>query len=348
MVTKPDENLYSTDAFTGYAVDQIRSAARDKTPFFLYVPYVAPHFPQQAWEKDVRKYLGRYRQGWEKLRRDRYARQVAMKIINPRYALSLCDGLPWDSLTERQVTDLDRQMAVYAAQIDNADQNIGRIMASLRENGLDGETLTIFLSDNGAQLNAPMGEDKNPQAVFGSRESFGQYAQGWANLSNTPFRRYKAEEYGGGNATPLILRWPGVLRDRGAIRDQPGHIIDIVPTCLEAAGLDAALRRGGITQKVEGISMLPFCRRSIPERPRTLFWEHEGCRAARIGDWKLVAGHNRNWELYNMREDRTELHDRVREYPARVRDLEEAYAAWAKRCNVLPWPVKQVDRRGVR
>ncbi len=347
VITRPDERFYSTDAFTDYSVEQIRIASRDRQPFFLYAPYVAPHFPQQAWERDVERYLGRYRSGWEKLREGRFRRQKAMGIIGQSHGLAPCDGLPWTGLSGTQIAALDRQMAVYAAQVDSLDRNVGRILEALRETRQEENTLVIFLSDNGAQPNSPLGDEDNPKAVFGSRESYGKYALGWANLSNTPFRRYKMEQHHGGNASPLIVRWPAEIRDRGKLREQPGHIMDLVPTCLEAAGLGTSrLSSGAGSQALEGISLLPYCRRRLAERARTFCWEHMGNRAVRVGDWKLTAPHAGRWELHHVREDRTELHDLAEKYPERVGRMLAVYREWAERCGVLPWPVKHGPSEG--
>ena len=345
--TSPDEKFYSTDAFTDHAVEQIRAASEKRQPFFLYVPYVAPHFPQQAWEKDVRKYLGRYRQGWQRLREARAKRQKALGIIDTGTKLSPGDGLDWETLNEEQVTQLDRQMSVYAAQVNNMDQNIGRILGALRETGAEKNTLVIFLSDNGAQRNGPMGNERNKGAVFGTRDSFGQYAQGWANLCNTPFRRYKEEEYQGGNAAPLIVRWPGRIPVTGAILHQASHIIDLVPTILDAVELDrTSMAAGGHTQRLEGISLIPFFEGGS-EVSRTLFWEHMGNRAVRQGDWKLVAAQEGAWELYDLKADPTELSDLSRQYPDKVKTLTGLYFAWAQRCGVLTLPEIERRRKGV-
>ncbi len=343
VVTTPGPEFYSTDAFTAYSVQQIRRSAEEDRPFFLYAAYVAPHFPHQAWESDVRKYLGAYMGGWENLRRSRYRRQVEMGIIENRFQLPPCDGGDWENLPRDRKVALDRQMAVYAAQMDNLDRNVGRLLQTLAESGIEKNTLVLFLSDNGAQLNGPLGDEQRPGALFGSRESFGKYARGWANLGNTPFRRYKLEQHEGGNSTPLIARWPEGIRAAGRLQSQPGHVIDIMPTCLEAAGLPARrVASAGRRQDLEGISLLPFLREPKQETPRTLFWEHRGNRAARIGDWKVVAAHGHPWELYNLREDLTELDDLAARLPGRVRELQAAYDQWAQRCHVLPWPVKRI------
>lgn len=342
--TEPGADFYSTDAFASHAVEQIHRSAEQRQPFFLYVPFVAPHFPQQAWEKDVSRYLGRYKDGWRKLREARYERQLTQDIIPANAKLSPCDGLEWDALSGAQKEQMDRQMSVYAAQVDCMDQNIGRILGALRDSGTESNTLFVFLSDNGAQKNSPLGDEQNPKAVFGSRESFGKYAQGWANLCNTPYRRYKEEEHLGGNATPLIVKWPEQIRAKGAICRQAGHIIDLVPTLLHAAGLRPQEMRGdGRRQALEGESLVSYFDPKAPQKARTFFWEHGGNRAVREGDWKLVATKEGVWSLYNLKDDPTELRDRAAEEPGRVQRLTGLYAAWARRCGVLT--LKEIQQR---
>ncbi|MDD7983562.1 arylsulfatase [Lentisphaera marina] len=327
IVTKPKTGFYSTDDFTHYAIAQIEEAKEDNVPFFLYLPYVAPHFPQQAKEQDIQKYLGRYKAGWEKLREERYQRQIEMGIISAQHELSPFDGAPWDSLSSKQQTAMDRQMAVYAAQMDNLDQNVGKILNCLSKQQLEDNTLVLFLSDNGGQLNANLGFEKNKKAIFGSAQSFGGYAKGWANMSNTPFRKFKITEHEGGNTSPLIARWPARIKNTKAICPQVSHIIDIMPTCLEIAGVKE--------DKLEGKSILPYLINPEKEpESRQLFWEHFGNRAVRIGDWKMVALKKKAWELYNMNDDRTELRNLIETHPERAKELLKAYKSWEARCKM--------------
>jgi len=161
-------------------------------------------------------------------------------------------------------------------------------------------------------------------------------------MSNTPFRWYKERSHEGGIASPFIVRWPGFIKDKGKLRRQICHIIDIVPTCLDAAGLDHSIvTYKKHTQKLEGVSLLPFFKDELPQKSRTLFWEHMGNRAVRIGNWKLVSIHKGKWELYNMHQDRTELNDLSKKYPDRAGQMLDAWNAWAKRCGVQPWPIKK-------
>ena len=346
QVTSPDERFYSTDAFTDHAVQQINKAGQDAVPFFLYLPYVTPHFPQQAWARDIQKYIGKYRRDWAQLRQRRFAKQITLGIVDKTWRLPPSDALDWEGLTEAQKTKLDRQMAVYAAQIDNLDQNIGRIVTALKKQDLLSNTLILFFSDNGGQKNAALGNEDHPQAMFGSRESFGKYARGWANMSNTPFREYKQKTHAGGIASPFIAHWPERIRAAGQIRHQVCHIIDIMPTCLEAAGLaypDAW--QGKPIMPLVGQSLLPHLLNNQAGATRTLFWEHMGNRAVRQGHWKLVAHHKRSWELYDLGSDPTELHDLSASRPDRVQALASQWDQWAERCGVLPWPVKPKGKR---
>jgi arylsulfatase A-like enzyme len=305
VTTEPDSStFYSTDAFTDYAVRQLAKAKNDGKPFFMYIPYIAPHFPQQASEADIRRYLEMYEKGWHTLRNERYARQLSLGIIDDKHPLPPGEELQWQSLSADERKKFARQMAVYAAQVDVLDQNVGKILDALSEHQLADNTMVIFLSDNGAQQNSEEGFEQNPEAVFGSRESFGGYARSWANLSNTPFRRFKHEQHNGGNATPLIVRWPGVLAENET-SEQAGHIIDIFPTCLAAAGIN----RPDDELPLPGINLIPYFKNTTLGGDRELFWEHRGNRAVRVGDWKLVASFGNDWELYNLKDDVTELKD---------------------------------------
>lgn len=343
VVVAPDSaTFYSTDAFTDFAVDQIHERAAADTPFFMYLPYIAPHFPQQAPEKDTQRYLDVYAQGWEIIRQERFARQRQLGIVDAAATLPVYEGLDWDTLPEKEKKAFARQMAVYAAQVDILDRNIGRILQALEQHELDKNTLVVFLSDNGAQQNDEAGFERNPQAIFGSKESFGGYARNWANVCNTPFRKFKHEQHNGGNAAPFIARWPAVI-DPNRISRQVGHIMDIFPTCLAAAGVKISdLSLPVKVQELEGRNLLPHLDDTSRHDDRELYWEHKGNRAVRQGDWKLVATVKKDWELYNLAEDPTEMNDLSQKYPAKGAELEKKYHAWAERSGVLPWPVKNL------
>ena len=253
-------------------------------------------------------------------------------------------------------------MAVYAAQIERMDRGIGQILAKLRETGQQENTVVVFLSDNGGCaefLREDTDEDghpgrygmptpdgrrvrvgNTPQITPGSDDTFASYDLSWANASNTPFRLYKHWVHEGGIATPMIVHWPGGgLQSR--ITHEPCHIIDLMPTFLDMARASHPLEYGGRSvQALEGVSLLPLLRGQHWERSVPVFWEHEGNRAVRQGQWKLVSKHPGSWELYDMEADRTELDNLAESEPQRVRSLASQYEKWADRCGVLPWPIR--------
>ena len=349
----PDQEWYTTDVFTDYALHFMDEAFKKHSdqPIFLYIAHNAPHFPLHAREEDTKKYRGRFRDtGWDKLRQQRYERMIELGLIKKEWALSPADVPKWDTYDAKLRDELDLKMALYSAIIDRMDQNIGRVIEKLRTAGRLNNTLFLFMVDNGVPgtgvhdwrgLFAKNG--RHPETRVDNYSEWGRRGgwssssgRGWANLSNAPFRMYKRYTHEGGVATPLIVHWPDGLKDQNKLRHSPGHIIDIAPTCLNAAGLS--------TKGMEGQTLLPVFTKDSTQ-PRTLFWEHEGNRAVRQGDYKLVAQHNTPWELYNMRKDRNELHDLSRSMPQKAAELKKLYEAWAHRVGAKPWDEVSVIRK---
>jgi len=349
----PDQEWYTTDVFTDYALHFMDEAFKKHSdqPIFLYIAHNAPHFPLHAREEDTKKYRGRFRDtGWDKLRQQRYERMIELGLIKKEWALSPADVPKWDTYDAKLRDELDLKMALYSAIIDRMDQNIGRVIEKLRTAGRLDNTLFLFMVDNGVPgtgvhdwrgLFAKNG--RHPETRVDNYSEWGRRGgwssssgRGWANLSNAPFRMYKRYTHEGGVATPLIVHWPDGLKDQNKLRHSPGHIIDIAPTCLNAAGLS--------TKGMEGQTLLPVFTKDSTQ-PRTLFWEHEGNRAVRQGDYKLVAQHNTPWELYNMRKDRNELHDLSRSMPQKAAELKKLYEAWAHRVGAKPWNEVSVIRK---
>ena len=349
----PDQEWYTTDIFTDYALHFMDEAFKKHSdqPIFLYIAHNAPHFPLHAREEDTKKYRGRFRDtGWDKLRQQRYERMIELGLIKKEWALSPADAPKWDTYDAKLRDELDLKMALYSAIIDRMDQNIGRVIEKLRTAGRLDNTLFLFMVDNGVPgtgvhdwrgLFAKNG--RHPETRVDNYSEWGRRGgwssssgRGWANLSNAPFRMYKRYTHEGGVATPLIVHWPDGLKDQSKLRHSPGHIIDIAPTCLNAAGLS--------TKGMEGRTLLPVFTKDSTQ-PRTLFWEHEGNRAVRQGDYKLVAQHNTPWELYNMRKDRNELHDLSRSMPQKAAELKKLYEAWAHRVGAKPWDEVSVIRK---
>ncbi|MBL66842.1 MAG: arylsulfatase [Verrucomicrobiales bacterium] len=350
---RPDQEWYTTDVFTDYALhfmDEAFTKHADQ-PIFLYVAHNAPHFPLHAREEDTKKYRGKFRDiGWDKLRAERYRRMVQMGLIKKDWQLSPSDVPQWETYDAKLRDELDLKMALYSAIIDRMDQNIGRIIAKLKTAGRLENTLFLFMVDNGVPgtgvhdwrgLFAKNGRHPETRvdnyAEWGRRGGWSSSSgRGWANLSNAPFRMYKRYTHEGGVATPLIVHWPARLKDKGTLRHTPSHLIDIAPTCLAAAGLPV--------KNMEGENLLPVFTKDNA-RPRTLFWEHEGNRAVRQGDFKLVALHNAPWELYNMARDRSELRDLSKAMPQKAAALQKLYEGWARRVGAKPWDEVSIIRK---
>jgi len=379
----PGENFYYTDAISDKTVEYINQHESDE-PYFIYVPYTAAHWPMHALPEDIKKYEGKYDKGWDVMRQERYDRMIKMGLIDEKWAMTERDpeSYPWE---EEELKEWrSRCMEVYAAMVDNMDQGIGRIVNSLKQKGEMDNTLIFFLQDNGACAETigveemydaeryekmerkPMQSDELQFRMFprytrdgkpmrngigvmpGPADTYIGYDIPWANASNTPFRLYKHWVHEGGISTPLIVHWPDGFESKGELRDQPGHLIDIMATCVDAAGADYPKEYNGenITP-MEGRSLLPAFVDKPIER-EALFWEHEGNRAIRLGKWKLVARTERflritnadlnAWELYDLDADRTETNNLAEQYPDRVKEMSAQWEQWANRLGVLPWP----------
>jgi arylsulfatase len=162
------------------------------------------------------------------------------------------------------------------------------------------------------------------------------YGQGWANLSNVPFRQYKRENHEGGVSAPFVIHWPKGIQEKGALRHQPAHLIDLMPTFVDVAGAKYPTKyKGHKIQPMEGRSLRAWFGEGESIEPRTLFWEHEGNRAVRDGDWKLVGTSRGPWELYHIAKDRTELNNVAELFPDKFTSLQAKWDAWAEKVNVL-------------
>lgn len=334
------KNWYTTDLWTDYGIKFVDEARAAQKPFFLYLAYNAPHFPLQAPPDEIAKFRGKYKSGWDKLREQRHARQKELGVVDKAWPLSPRPPLvrAWDKLNDQEKDRFDHIMAIYAACVAHMDTAVGRVVAALKQRGVLDNTLILFMSDNGGNAESgPEGrlEGDSPGAA-GSTVFCGQ---SWATLENTPFRRYKHYNHEGGIATPLVVHWPAGFAARGELRQQPGHLLDIMATCVDVAGAKYPVEFQGRTiLPMEGRSLVPAFADKAVERD-ALFWEHEGNAAIRVGDWKLVRfGRNGPWELYNLKADRTELHDLAADEPERAKELAAKWDAWAGRTNVKPYP----------
>ena len=374
----PGDNFYYTDQIGEHAVEAITEhhSQHSDRPFFLYAAFTAPHWPLHAKPQDIAKYRGHYDKGWDVLRQERYHRQIAMGLVKEQWPLTPRDtqAPPWDSVTDKAW--YARRMEVFAAQVDCLDQNVGRIIAALKSTGQLDNTLVLFLSDNGGcaeeqgstgkprtvplkdQSPGPMAKDELQSLLVppktrdgrpvwqgtgvmpGAADTYLSYGLPWANLSNTPFRLYKHWEHEGGISTPLIAHWPAGIKRHGVFENQPGHLIDIMATCVDLAGAAYPTEyHGQKIQPMEGCSLVPAFAGKPLERKAPLFWEHEGNRAMRDGKWKLVAKRpDGPWELYDMEADRTEMHDLTAAEPARAKVMAGQWEQWGRRTGAIPWP----------
>lgn len=336
------DGWYATDAFTDYAIRFLREHDA-RMPFFLYVAYTAPHWPLQAKPADIAKYHGKYRHGWDEWRLRRHERMISLGLFDAKIRLSErdADSIPWAD--EDQQDEMELRMAVHAAMVDSMDQNVGRLLTALDELGVAENTLIIFLSDNGASAEGGRrGFTRGkPGAETGTIESNASIGLSWANFANAPFRRFKSFTHEGGIATPLIVRWPAGIAPhrRGALERQPGHVIDLLPTCLDVAGIEWLPYSQDGARSLDGVSLVgTFAGKAQPARP--LFFEHEGNRALRLGDMKLVAPRGAKWELYDLNQDPTETRDLAADQGGLVSEMAEKWTAWAKTAGVKEWPLK--------
>jgi arylsulfatase A-like enzyme len=340
---KPNNpDWYATDAFTAKVMNWIDENQNSGEPFFAYLAYNAPHWPLQAPDSIISKYVGKYRKGWDKIREERHGRMIELGIIDESWPLSPRDeDVPgWEDVPDKAVQD--SLMAVYAAMIDRVDWNIGRLVEKLKDIGEYDNTLIMFLSDNGGDA---MNFNGNPEQPIGSPLSYNAYGRAWANVSNTPFRRFKGEAHEGGIATPLVIHWPAGIEDPGRISKDPGHLADIMATCVEASGATyPSLYNGEKIVPMQGKSLVPDMK-VLESDPHTyVFFSRPGGQAIRKGKWKLVRLRGQEWELYDMNKDRIELNNLADEYPEKVNELLADYKSWGAYSQVTDWESWILDR----
>jgi arylsulfatase A-like enzyme len=352
-ITEFPADFYTTDAFSDHAIATIKRSAKADRPFFVHLCYTAPHFPLHAFEEDMAPYRGKYRDGYQTLRRRRHERQTKMGLFESPPVLSALENrkgdyrydydVPdWENLPVAQRKREEARMEAYAAMVDRMDRGIGRVLAALDEAGVADNTVVMFLSDNGGCATWPSGRKGREEGFYkynegipvGDGRGYEFVGKGWGWAQNAPFRQFKTWTYEGGIATPMIVRWPGKVVP-GSIAHRVGHIIDFMPTLLEMAGRDYPDEyQGRKLLPVEGQSLLPVFLGNHPVANRSLAWELYGNRAVREGDWKLVWGASlKKWELYNLKTDRSESRDLAAKHLARVDSMARDWEAWQKRVS---------------
>ncbi len=343
-------------------------------PFFLWMAFGACHAPHHAPREFIDKYKGRFDRGWDVEREEVLARQKEMGIVPPETELAPRNpGIKaWAELSADQRRLYTRMQEVFAGFMDHTDHHIGRFLDFLEETGQMNHTLIVLISDNGASqegywhgslnenrfFNAlPETLDENLARIdeLGGPRTFNHYPRGWAMAGNTPLKRYKQNTHGGGIRDPLIVHWPKGIRVQKGIRTQYHHVTDIVPTVLEAIGIEAPEVLNGITQKpIEGVSMLySFEHPEAPTRKEVQYYEMFGHRGIWHDGWKAVTYHSPRaggnfdddrWELYNLDQDFSECRDLAQSEPKKLRELVDRWWAEAGKYQVLPLD----DRTGLR
>ena len=354
---KPDSGYYSTTAIAQHAIDMLVGHRADhrEQPFFLYLAFTAPHFPLQAQPDDIAIYRDRYKAGWDVLRQERFDKMLSIGLVsgnlppldptvwpdyNPSEATlrekvspgEVGRAVPWASLNAEQRQFQPVKMAIHAAMVHRMDLEIGRVIAQLKANGTFDDTLILFVSDNGASAEQILrGDGSDRSALPGSAKTYLGLGPGWASVANTPFRLYKSWTHEGGIATPMIAHWPNGIAARGELCKNPGHLIDLAPTLIELAGGKWPVTCNN--QPVPpnpGKSLVPVFTKDGSVTHDFLWWLHDDNRAIRIGDWKLVADHQKPWELYDLSGDRSETYNLAVANPSKVKELEQT---WTRHFN---------------
>lgn len=352
----PDE-YYITDALNRRAARAVRAHADDEDPFFMYVAHTAPHWPLHARPEDLEKYEGRYRAGWDRLREERFRRQDILGLVDEATTTlpPVQDGeAGWDALSREEKRAQANKMVAHAAMVDRLDQGTGWILDALRETGQFENTLILVLSDNGSSPELPKdwgpgldrpSETRDGRRIRyegieqpGSETTFAGIGPPWASATNTPFRYWKAEQYEGGAHTPCIAHWPrGLDVEPGSFTAQTGHVMDVLPTCLDLAGVEyPEVYNGHSLNALDGKSLRPILRGKEREGHDQVFFEHLEGRAMLEDGWKLVTLRDPEspWRLYNLAADPTETNDLSDAHPERTDAMIEEWRAWAREVGV--------------
>jgi arylsulfatase len=358
---RPDRGYYTTTAYADHAIKCLKEHAKKHAdqPFFEYLAFTVPHFPLQAPAADIARYRDKYREGWDVIREKRWERQREMGIVNcslsalerevgPPYAFpaeiaKLGPGeinrpVPWTELTDVQREFQAGKMAIHAAMVDRMDQEIGRVLAQIKAMGAFENTIVLFLSDNGASAEMMVrGDGNDSNATPGAAGSFLCLGPGFSSAANTPFRRHKTWVHEGGIATPLIVHWPKGIAAKGELRHTPGHLVDLVPTLLDlVGGKRVETWEGQPIPTPPGKDLKPALASDVAVPRDSIWWQHEGNRALRIGDWKIVAaGADSPWELYDLSVDRAETNNLAAQQPDRVKAMADTWSRQTEEFRAL-------------
>ena len=361
---QPGTGYYTTSAFADHAIKCLKEHAEKYPgqPFFEYLAFTVPHFPLQAPREDIARYRDTYLRGWDAMRRERWQRMQKLGIggsalsavereVGPPYPFpedlkklgpnEVNRPVAWETLTPAQREFQATKMAIHAAMVDRMDKEIGRVIEQVRKMGALDNTIVLFLSDNGASAEMMVrGDGHDLNAEPGSAGTFLCLGPGWSTFSNTPFRRHKTWVHEGGVSTPLVVHWPKGIAARGELRHVPAQVVDIVPTVIElVTGNPFSFERGTEAPRYPGKSLVAALKQDTTIARDSMWFLHEGNRALRVGDWKIVAaGQDAPWELYDLSKDRSESKNLAAEEPDRVRRLARQwehetadYKKWAEK-----------------
>jgi len=339
------EPFFKTDVLTDNALRWLEEPVKNNQPFFLFLGYGAAHYPLQARPENIARYRGTYMKGWDKIREERMERLKKTGLTPENVLLSPPSAniskfrghpkgeeerrakiplyRPWETLDETEKDELDLEMSVYAAMVDQMDQNIGRLLNYLDEKGIAENTIVIYLSDNGS---CPYDSNRDFDFPPGVAEGFRSLSAAWANAGNTPFRYFKQYGHEGGAHTHFILRWPKKVK-AAQITHQTGHITDIAPTLLDAAKISYPEKIGEIKpQPLQGASLMPVLEGNKRMEPEFFIsgWT-DNFRMFRQKEWKIVKLNGQDWELYNLQNDPTEITNLALENPQKLEELVKSY-----------------------
>ena len=349
-------DYYYTDAITDHALKFLKGdGAGDRKPFFLYLAFNSAHWPLHARPRDIAHYKGRFAMGWDRLREEQHERVKELGLVDPHWKLPpRHPNVPaWKKTPDKEWQQ--RRMEVYAAQVTCMDRNIGRIINHLRKTGVFDDTLILYHQDNGAchveytpkrvgswtrphttdGRRLPVKPGNIPGLMPGPQATFQSYGYGWANASNSPFRLFKQFDHEGGTRSPLVVSWPSGSDHEiaGGLAHEVCHVVDIMPTLLEAAGVKPPRQKPVPMEGRSFLSVLKGAPEKLPNR-EALFWAHARGRAVRLGNYKLVAGTKDPWELYNLDLDGTELNNLAGKMPEKVAEMAALHEEWSLRTNL--------------
>jgi arylsulfatase A-like enzyme len=353
------QDFYLTDAISDFATRFLQEAVERDNPFFLYVAHIAPHWPLHAREEDIATYRQQYREhGWDEWRLRRFQKQRELGVIPDRWGLSPRPANIRDWQTDSYKDWQAERMAVYATQVAAIDRGLGELLDILHKTDQADNTLVLFLSDNGAAPDGgltpttggfgftpntkndgwrkdgvPIRPGSGPNNLPGPHDTFAAYGLAWANVSNTPLRGTKLTGYEGGIRTPLVARWPAVIRRHGEFTDQVGHVIDIMATCLDLAGEEYPTDFDGRQPlPLEGKSLLPVFRGRRRPGHEMLCWSLPRHQVIRMGRWKAVRPQQGgSWQLFDLDADGTETVDCADGEPERTAELAARFEQWRRR-----------------